>query len=143
MPRKRESRVLIDTNIFISFLIGKQLKGLKDQLVQFKVRLIFSEQIIQEIRIVTQKSKLAKHFPKSNIEELIDLIYTIGDNIEISKEPEICRDPKDNFLLEIADKGKADYLVTGDDDLLILTKYKHTKIISYKEFERLLVSYKA
>jgi hypothetical protein len=138
MPRKRETRILVDTNIFISFLIGRRLKGLESNLAQFKSRLIFSEQIIQEIKIVTQRPKLAKYFPKNEIEELIELIYSIGDNIMISDEPDICRDPKDNFLLEVADKGKADYLVTGDDDLLILKNYKHTKIISYKEYEEIV-----
>ena len=137
LKRGKENRVIIDTNLFISFLIGKRLKCLKDQITNFKIRLIFSEQIIQEIILVTQRPQLAKYFSPGNIKELITLIYSIGDNIKITEEPEICRDPKDNFLLEMCDKGNVNYLVTGDNDLLILKKYKHTKIISYKEFERL------
>ncbi len=138
MPRRKENRVIIDTNIFISFLIGKRLHNLKDQIVNFKIRLLYSDQLIDEILIVTQRPKLIKYFPKANIDELIDLIHKVGDNVLISKEPDICRDPKDNFMLAIADKGRADFLITGDRDLISLIKYKQTKIISYKDFEKLI-----
>jgi predicted nucleic acid-binding protein len=46
----------------------------------------------------------------------------------------LCRDPKDNFLLNLAIDSKADYLVTGDDDLLILDRVENTKIIKMKDF---------
>jgi len=45
-----------------------------------------------------------------------------------------CRDAKDNFLLELAVDGKADYLVTGDNDLLILQTVQKTKIIRMNDF---------
>jgi len=138
MPRRKENRVIIDTNIFISFLIGRRLHNLKDQIIDFKIRLVYSDQLIDELLIVTQRPKLIKYFPKANIDELIDLIHKIGDKVSITKEPDICRDSKDNFLLAIADKGRADFLVTGDSDLIALIKYKRTKIISYKDFERLI-----
>jgi len=141
MPIKRENRVVIDTNIFISFLIGKRLKELKNHIIDFKVRLIFCDQIIKEILKVTQRPKLKKYFPKQDIEDLIDLIQTIGDHFEIADELKICRDPKDNFLLELAIAGKADYIVTGDSDLLVLDKINSTRIISYKDFEVIMQTF--
>ncbi|MFN3803082.1 putative toxin-antitoxin system toxin component, PIN family [Belliella pelovolcani] len=45
-----------------------------------------------------------------------------------------CRDPKDNFLLSLSVDGKADFLVTGDSDLLVLGKIEKTKIVSWAEF---------
>ena len=45
-----------------------------------------------------------------------------------------CRDPKDNFLLSLSVDGKADFLVTGDSDLLVLEKIEKTKIVSWTEF---------
>lgn len=138
MAAKKENRVIIDTNIFISFLIGKRLKTLKNHITDFKVRLIFCDQIINEIKIVTQRPKLKKYFPKQDIEDLFDLMRTIGDHFEIGDELEICRDPKDNFLLELATAAKADFLITGDSDLLLLKNINRTKIISFKDFERIL-----
>ena len=141
MPVKKENRVIIDTNIFISFLIGKRLKELKNHIVDFKVKLLFCDQVINEIRIVTQRPKLKKYFPKQDVEDLIDLIQTIGDHFKIADELNICRDSKDNFLLELAIAGKADYLVTGDSDLLLLQKFKNTTIITFKDFEQIMKTF--
>lgn len=44
------------------------------------------------------------------------------------------RDPKDDHVLELAEKAKADYLISGDQDLLVLRKHKHTRIVSPREF---------
>lgn len=52
------------------------------------------------------------------------------DLIEVESIVTICRDPKDNFLLALAKDGKADYLITGDNDLLVLNKFGKTKIIT-------------
>ena len=46
--------------------------------------------------------------------------------------------PQDDFLLEIASAGDADYLVTGDEDLLVLKAIKRTRIIRLAEFRALL-----
>ncbi len=138
MPKKKRTKIIIDTNLFISFLIGKRLSGLKQTLVQASVQLIFSHENIEELKIVTSRPKFQKYFNSKDVLDLIDLIYSIGRIIEIEKEPEICRDPKDNFLLALSDKGKADYLVTGDTDLLIIGKYKKTKIITINQLEAII-----
>ncbi|WP_281163572.1 putative toxin-antitoxin system toxin component, PIN family [Psychroflexus tropicus] len=46
----------------------------------------------------------------------------------------LCRDPKDNFLLNLLVDSKADYLITGDDDLLVLDKMERTQIMTFTEF---------
>lgn len=138
MSKAKRIRVIIDTNLFISFLIGKRLKGLKDVLINNQVELIFAEQSLQELKIVAQRPKFNKYFKLENIENLVDLIYSIGRVFVIDKAAQVCRDPKDDFLLELASKGKADYLVTGDNDLLELRSYKNTRIITISEFEKMI-----
>src|SRR4030042_4741104 len=132
MQKSKTIKVIIDTNLFVSFLIGKQLQGLKGLLINFRLELIFAEQNIQELRIVTQRPKFIKYFKAEDMNDLIELIKAIGQIYTIDKVPNICRDPKDNYLLELARKGKADYLVTGDTDLLEIGKYKGTKIVTIK-----------
>jgi len=51
--------------------------------------------------------------------------------------PDVCRDPDDNQILACANAGKADYLVTGDDDLLVLKEFKNIRIIKPRGFELL------
>jgi uncharacterized protein len=72
---------------------------------------------------------------------LIDFIKLIGKIVDIKRIPEICRDPKDDFLLALSKKSKTDYLVTGDNDLLDLATYYNTKIIKIDEFERILTKH--
>lgn len=56
------------------------------------------------------------------------------DLIKVRSSVTVCRDPNDNFLLALAKDGKADYLLTGDKDLLDIVKFGKTKIISITTF---------
>ena len=138
MPKSKRIKVIIDTNLFISFLIGKKLQGLKELLIDFRIELIFAEQNIQELKMVSQRPKFKKYFKAGDLDDLIDLIRTIGIVIEINNIPAVCRDPKDNYLLELARKSKANYLLTGDIDLLEIGSYKGTKIITVKAFDQII-----
>ena len=134
MPDKKPSKVIIDTNLWISFLIGKQLVSLKPLLLEQTIQPILSEQLLQEITLVTQRPKLQKYFPQSKVNELIDLLKIIGLSIDIQSKVSLCRDAKDNYLLALAKDSQADFLITGDKDLLVLGKFKSTKIVTYQEF---------
>ena len=66
------------------------------------------------------------------------MLNVFDEYIEIinpESEIKICRDTKDNFLLNLAVDGNADYLITGDKDLLILEKINNTKIITIADFK--------
>jgi putative PIN family toxin of toxin-antitoxin system len=46
----------------------------------------------------------------------------------------ICRDPKDDFILECAETGGADLIVTGDKDLLSLASYGRIEIVTPRQY---------
>jgi len=138
MQRGKRIKTVLDVNLFISFLIGKRLKNLKESIVHSTVELLYDDLLLAEIKIVTRRSKLRKYFNPRDVDDLIDLIETIGTGIIIKTEPTICRDPKDNYLLGLAEFGQANYLVTGDVDLLVIKEYKGTRIITIKEFEKII-----
>jgi putative PIN family toxin of toxin-antitoxin system len=54
--------------------------------------------------------------------------------IEVTSEISACRDPKDNFLLSLSVDGNATHLLTGDKDLLILKKFRRTKITTIASY---------
>ena len=54
--------------------------------------------------------------------------------VPVPSKVTVCRDPKDNFLLSLAKDGNADYLLTGDADLLVLDVFKKTRICTIREF---------
>lgn len=131
-------RVVIDTNIWISYLIGQTLSGLTDHILTERVKILFSEELMAELFEVLQRKKFKKYFTSENIHELIGLIDAKFDCIEVTKQVKACRDEKDNFLLDLCVSGNADYLVTGDADLLELNPFQQTAIIDYRSFEKVL-----
>ncbi|MBD2543598.1 putative toxin-antitoxin system toxin component, PIN family [Planktothricoides raciborskii] len=134
MLKNQQIKVIIDTNLWISFLIGKELANLKELIVSQTVQVVFCEQITEEINRVTQRPKLQKYFSADKVKELLELLAVIGVSIEIRSEVSLCRDAKDNFLLALAKDSQANFLITGDADLLTLGSFAGTKIITYQDF---------
>lgn len=132
---KKSVRVIFDTNVWISFLIGKKISFIKEYIVDGTISIITTPQLILEIQTVTARPKLKKYFPKKSVEELLGLLNTISEFFEVEPHYDICRDPKDNFLLDLVATSKADYLVTGDKDLLEHNPFKGTHIITPADFE--------
>lgn len=139
MPGQKPSKIIIDTNIWISFLIGKELQDLKNLLVNEKVKVITSEQILIEIRLVTSRDKLKKYFNQESVSDLITLLDILSNKVKIKKIDRICRDPKDDFLLALSKESQANYLITGDKDLLAIKIYGRTKIVTVKEFKEKII----
>ena len=138
--KHKSIKVIFDTNVWVSFLIGKRLGIIREYISNEYIKIITTTQLIREIKIVTTRPKLKKYFPSESVNELIELLETISDKIEISPKNFINRDPKDNFLLDLIEFSKADYLVTGDKDLLIHNPFKSAEIISPANFESILKS---
>ena len=128
-------KVIIDTNIWISFLIGLSLKRLHYFLYDKQFMILISNEQINELIDVLSRSKLQKYFSKEQVTEFLKLIETKSQIVEYKTIVNICRDPKDNYLLSMAIDSKADYLITGDTDLLELKKIEGTQIINFKDFQ--------
>jgi len=136
---KKRIKVIFDTKIWISFLIGKRLLNIKNFICSGNIIIVVTPQLINEIKIVTQREKLKKYFNQNDVNGLIDLMETISLNVDIKEKHLICRDSKDNFLLDLIEFSNADFLVTGDKDLLELNPFKSGQIINPKDFERYLI----
>lgn len=131
----KKQKIIIDTNLWISFLISKNFTFLQYLVETNKIELLYSNQLILEIDNVVNRPKFKKYFDAESVKLIYDLFKKDGTKIELKTDLQICRDPKDNFLLNLAVDGKADYLITGDKDLLILEKINNTKIITITDFK--------
>ena len=127
-------KIILDTNLWISFLISKKFNLLDTLIDEGKIKLIFSEELIEEFIIVARRPKFANYFTEYDILKILNLFDNFGKLIKVKSNIEVCRDAKDNFLLNLAIDSKADYLITGDTDLLIIEKIKKTNIITFTEF---------
>ena len=95
-------------------------------------------ELFEELIEVLQRPKFTKYFSQEDIQEFISLIHSKVEWVEINKHFDDCRDSKDNFLLDLCVSGKADYLISGDEDLLILNPFRNTDIINYRKFQEIL-----
>lgn len=132
--KNKVSRIIIDTNLWISFLITKNFTRLDEIIFSKKCVLIFSQELLEEFLTVAKRPKFRRFFSSSDIEEIIETIQEYAEFIEVTSKTEVCKDPKDNFLLSLSMDGNADFLLTGDNDLLILTKFRKTSIITISDF---------
>ena len=133
MP-KRKSKIIIDTNIWISFLLTKDFLALDRIISSPKLKLLFSSQLIEEFIEVAQRPKFKKYFSSADLEEVLIQMKEHGEFINVTSSVNICRDPKDNFLLSLAKDGNASHLITGDKDLLDLKRFGRTQIINLKKY---------
>lgn len=138
-------RAVIDVNVLVSSVIGPLGNSRKVLLAWDKslFDVIISSGIIRELEEKLKLPRITKHFNKnsaSDIYWLKELLKTQSEIISIpSNEIEsITGDPEDDYVLETAAKGRVDYLITGDIKLKNLKKYKNVKILSPKDFIKIL-----
>lgn len=131
----KKLRIIVDTNLWISFLISNSFRGIDTLIISDKIEILFSEDLLQEFIEVVQKPKLKTFITKSDADKLFKMFKLYGELIEVRTKINACRDVDDNFLLALAKDGKADYLITGDSDLLVMKKFGKCKIVKYSEFE--------
>jgi putative PIN family toxin of toxin-antitoxin system len=127
MPKKK-NRIIIDTNLWVSFLLTNDFSKLDKIFANKHVTLLFSQVLLDEFIEVAQRPKFKKYFSLTDLENLLLQIKNEAEFIEVTSDIKLCRDPKDDFLLSLANDGKATHLITGDKDLLDIKNFGKTKI---------------
>ena len=127
-------KVVLDTNILISNLFWKgHSRRIVDLAVSNKIKSITSLEILEEVEAVLYEDFSGVSY--SRIEEIIKDILSYSSVISAGDiTVRGLRDIKDTKIIACAISAKADYIITGDKDLLILKEYKGIKIISPRVF---------
>ena len=133
----KRNRIIIDTNLWISYLITKGFKRLDKLIFNDEARLVFSQELIDEFIEVSKRPKFKKHFSSDDVSSLLILFNTYGEFVKVKSNVNVCRDLKDNFLLSLSIDSQANYLITGDNDLLELKNFGKTIILTISDFELL------
>ena len=97
--------------------------------------MVISTELIEEIHDVVSRPKLAKYYTSENVNMLMKYMKDFSLSFELGNIPSRCRDPKDDYLLELALVSDADFLVTGDKDLLEVKKIGNCQIVTAMEFD--------
>ena len=124
-------RVVIDTNDYISALIGKKHRlKLEKVLLDKNIEILSDVVLLEEIKEVAYRNKFRKYVSLEEVDRFVELLkYRLKPTI-VTTQVNASPDPDDNFLLALAQEGKADHLVTGDkSDLLSLETFNGIPII--------------
>lgn len=135
-------RIILDTNIIISaILFGGKPQQVLSLIIDSKLELYLSETILSEINSVLNREKF--NIPKDYVIVIMKQIRSISNIVSPdsqSKGINISRDKADNKFIHCAIEANADYIITGDQDLLVLKQINHIKILPPKEFLELTQS---
>jgi putative PIN family toxin of toxin-antitoxin system len=130
-------RIVVDTNVLISAaLISKSNSRQAFEKIIESHHLLRSDQTLFELVSTIHKPKFLKYFSKRPElpEELIFSYLKASQQILIQHDVSACRDHKDNKYLNLALSGKADLIISGDQDLLVLHPFESIPIITSTEF---------
>lgn len=128
--------IVVDTNLFLSVFVfrGIMMKSVFELVIDNKINMYVSPTLKTELKRKFDFFQVGKQVQ----DEMILFLDMRGIMIEPSISIAGSRDIKDNFLLELSETANADYLVTRDDDLLILKKWKNIVVIKPEDFLPLL-----
>ncbi len=133
----RPVRIIIDTNLWISFLIGlKSSPAVRNILTDGTVSIVMTDILQQEIMTVASRPKFARYFAPEACDRLLAFLRARSEDYPLGDIPQRCRDPKDDYLLELARVADADILVTGDKDLTDLLQFGRCQIMTLAEFKK-------
>ncbi|MGI0480998.1 putative toxin-antitoxin system toxin component, PIN family [Geminocystis sp. CENA526] len=129
-------RIVIDINIIVSALLFPNSKP--DLALQKSLDIgdiLISYSVWTELENVIVRPKFDRYISLEKRQKFLREFYqTVTIITNISETITDCRDPKDNKYLELAFIGKAKYLITGDNDLLVLNPFRGIEIIKPEEF---------
>lgn len=135
-------RAVIDTNILVSALIapGGSPAAVIDAWLEGKFTLLTCAEHLDEFRATLQKPRVAALIKPHRAGRLVNQVKKLAENVAPLPRVQRSPDPDDDFLLALAEAGKADYLVTGDKSgLLALGRHKTARIVSARDFAALFV----
>jgi uncharacterized protein len=131
-------RVVVDTNVLISGIIkpNSRIASFYSYLKQRDFLLLYSSDSFEELAgVLFRLLRRGKyHLSQEGIESVLDLIVTLGQKVKIVSTIKASRDLADNTFLELAVDGYADYIVSGDKDLLVLHPFQGIPIITSAAF---------
>jgi putative PIN family toxin of toxin-antitoxin system len=129
------SKIVLDTNVVIAAFAARGLCEPVFELCLEKHEMVISDFLLEELREkLLKKIKL----PRDSIEDIIELYSKHSRKvIPAHIEKEICRDPEDVPVIGTCVSGGAEYLISGDKDLLVLKKFGNIQILTPREFYEL------
>ncbi|WP_242048985.1 putative toxin-antitoxin system toxin component, PIN family [Planktothrix sp. FACHB-1365] len=132
----KDNLFIFDANIIISAVLLPESKpDLAIRKAQNSGNILMSPEIWAELEQVLARPKFDRYISLEDRSKFLqDFFDTVILVMEVTEKIQECRDPKDNKYLELAVNGQADYIITGDADLLVLNPFREKPVITVSDF---------
>lgn len=132
---KNEPRIVADTNIVISaVLLPRSIPRKAFDLARIRGRILVSATTIVELEGVLRRPKFDKYIQEADRLEFMAELVRVAELVQVVHTLDVCRDAKDNAILELALSGRATHILTGDADLLVLHPFRNISILTAQQF---------
>ena len=129
-------RYVFDTNVLVSAVLSAHSVPRQAFNLAFtKGTILMSYSIVNELNEVLSRPKFRSYLSAEKRDIFLWSLFRKARFIDVIKEKiDICRDAKDNQFLELAVNGEADFIISGDDDLLVLNPFRNILIVTPRIF---------
>ncbi|HEX5708004.1 MAG TPA: putative toxin-antitoxin system toxin component, PIN family [Pyrinomonadaceae bacterium] len=133
--RKNDLRFVLDTNVIVSAVLlpGSTPRRAFDKALD-EGKILLSVPTLLELAEVLGRKKLEKYLREEERMRFLVALLKESELVKVTAEVADCRDARDNKFLELAISGKADCIISGDEDLLSLNPYRGIPILSPRGF---------
>lgn len=134
--RQGKPKLVLDTNILVSALIAKEGQPAKvfEKLILGEIENNTSKEIISELKEVFERKEITKRTTAKARQFILRQYLNTSIQILPKTRLKVVEHDSDNKFIEIAVEAKAQFIITGDQHLLKLKKFKEIKIITAKQF---------
>ena len=128
-------RFVVNTNVLVGHLfLPESLPGQALRLALARGDMLVSDSTLTELAEVINRPKFNKYISKLDRRKFFEVLSPLSIRVEIIQSIQASRDPKDDEFLEVAINGSADFILTGDTDLLELHPFHEIPIYSPSQF---------
>ena len=140
MSKSKKLNIVLDANWYISACISRKSRRTLyyEILKNPRFQVFYSAELMAEFDRVIARPKFAKTISMRYVSYFKTVALGYLEETKTGTAPTMVRDVSDNYLLGICESGQADFLITGDLDLLILGRYKNTAILTMGQFLQII-----
>ena len=126
-----DTRYVFDTNVIVSALLfNTSIPGHAFRRALGEGTILVSRSVVKELNDVLGRDKFDRYVTREARERFLESLIRESELVEITESVQVCRDPKDDRILDLAINGNASLVITGDTDLLVLNPFRSIPIVT-------------
>lgn len=135
----QENNVVFDTNVWVSYFIKHKAKEISAMKANSGIEIFRCDELTDELKDVLGRAKIKKKLTHT-VEDCLEIYELATTPVSVTAKFTGCRDPKDNFLFDLALAAKAKYIVSGDRDVTETKTEEPIETVSLTRFKEILRS---